>query len=59
MTEKTNLVFANRSGSLRTTVPSHIVKQFKLKNGDKLEWELIVEQNALKIVLKPVKKDDN
>ena len=55
MAEQTNLVFANRSGSLRTTVPSHIVKQFKLKNGDKMEWELIVEEGTLAIKITPVK----
>ena len=50
---ETNLVWANRSRSLRTTVPSHIVKQFKLGVGDKLDWELVVEEGELKIVIRP------
>lgn len=28
------------SGSLRTTVPSSIIKQFELQEGDKLRWWL-------------------
>lgn len=52
---KTNLVLANKSESLRTTVPSHIVKQFKLKQGDKLDWELIAEADSLKIIITPTK----
>ena len=55
MTEKTNLVFANRSGSLRTTVPSHIVKQFHLKAGDRLDWELKVMDGEIKVIVSPVK----
>ena len=30
----------NTSESLRTTVPSGIIKQFDLKEGDKLAWKL-------------------
>lgn len=43
------------SKSLRTTVPSGIVKQFKLKKGDKLEWEIKAESGKLVIVVKPLK----
>lgn len=53
---KTNLVLANKSDSLRTTVPSHIVKQFKLKQGDKLDWELIAEADTLKIIITPARE---
>jgi len=28
----------SKSNSLRTTVPAHIVNQFDLKKGDKLNW---------------------
>ena len=40
MVETTNLVLANKSESLRTTVPAHIARQFKLKAGDRLAWEM-------------------
>ena len=53
---KTNLVLANKSESLRTTVPSHIVKQFKLKQGDQLDWELIAVSDSLKIVITPTRE---
>ena len=43
MVETTNLVLANKSESLRTTVPAHIARQFKLKAGDRLAWEMVVE----------------
>ena len=52
---KTNLVLANRSDSLRTTVPTHIVKQFKLKAGNKLDWELMVEGGSLIIKITPLR----
>ena len=35
MVERTNLVLANRSDSLRTTIPASIVRQFGLHAGDK------------------------
>jgi len=44
---RTNLVLANKSDSLRTTVPSHIVKQFNLKPGDRIDWELVVENGGM------------
>ena len=55
MVDRTNLVIANKSDSLRTTVPSHIIKQFKLKAGDQLEWSLVVDNNTLRIVITPLK----
>ncbi len=42
--------------SLRTTVPASIVKQFNLKDGDKLDWTLKVEDGELIIVIKPLMK---
>ena len=56
MVEKTNLVLANRSDSLRTTIPASIVRQFGLHAGDKIEWELRVEGSSLKIIVTPTKK---
>ena len=53
---RTNLVSANQSDSLRTTVPAHIIKQFKLKQGDALEWEIVAEGSKLRIGVTPVRK---
>jgi len=37
----TKLVSAKKeTGSLRTTVPSSIVRVMKLKEGDELQWEI-------------------
>ena len=57
MVEKTNLVLANRSDSLRTTVPASIVRQFGLHAGDQIKWELKVEGSILKIIITPVVKE--
>jgi bifunctional DNA-binding transcriptional regulator/antitoxin component of YhaV-PrlF toxin-antitoxin module len=43
------------SNSLRTTVPSGIVKQFGLEEGTKLDWEIRAENGKLLIVVKPLK----
>ena len=59
MVDRTSLVIANKSDSLRTTVPSHIIKQFKLKAGDQLEWNLVVDNNTLRIVITPLKAASN
>ena len=56
MVEKTNLVLANRSDSLRTTIPASIVRQFGLQAGDKIEWDLRAEGSSLKIIVTPTKK---
>lgn len=50
------MVLANKSESLRTTVPSHIAKQFELKPGDQLDWKLEADANTLKIIITPAKK---
>ena len=61
----TSLNRANKnSRSLRTTVPSSIIKQFDLNEGDKLRWkleaikknEIIVRLEPLKAIEKPQKK---
>ena len=59
MVDRTSLVIANKSDSLRTTVPSHIIKQFKLKAADQLEWNLVVDNNTLRIVIMPLKAASN
>uniref|UniRef100_A0A7J2TAV3 AbrB family transcriptional regulator n=1 Tax=Ignisphaera aggregans TaxID=334771 RepID=A0A7J2TAV3_9CREN len=48
-----------RSNSLRTTVPSSIVKLFDLKEGDKLRWDVRVEHNKLIVVVEPLKVGRN
>jgi len=42
-----------KSDSLRTTVPMSIVRQFGLKDGDRLKWELQVKDNKLVIMVEP------
>ena len=56
MTEKTNLVLANKSDSLRTTIPVSIVRQFGLSSGDQIEWDIEAHDSSLKILITPVKK---
>lgn len=41
------------SKSLRTTVPAGIVRQFRLKEGDKLSWEIEAKEDKLIIVVRP------
>jgi bifunctional DNA-binding transcriptional regulator/antitoxin component of YhaV-PrlF toxin-antitoxin module len=43
------------SKSLRTTVPSGIVNQLNLKEGNKLEWEIRAENGRLVVVVRPLK----
>jgi len=57
MGEKTTLTKASsKSESLRTTVPSGIVKQFYLNEKDQLEWEIKIINGELALVVKPIKK---
>jgi hypothetical protein len=46
----------NTSESLRTTVPSGIIKQFDLKEGDKLAWKLGMGEGDFIIFVRPSKK---
>jgi antitoxin component of MazEF toxin-antitoxin module len=50
-----NLATSQRR-SLRTTVPSFIVDQFELKQGDKLQWKISGDQ--LVIEMKKVSKKE-
>ena len=44
-----------KSESLRTTIPSSIIKQFGLTEYDELEWSMVVENNELVVKVKPIK----
>ena len=39
---------------MRTTVPMSIVKQFDLKEGDKIRWEFRAKGNDIEIVVVPL-----
>lgn len=58
--QTTTLIRANKtSDSLRTTVPSGIIKQFELGEGDKLAWKIgHDEDKEFIVVVRPVKKQD-
>lgn len=45
---------APKTISLRTTVPANIVRQFKLGDGDKLDWTLEVRDSKMIIVVTPI-----
>jgi hypothetical protein len=53
----TSLTKANKnSESLLTTVPSSVIKQFDLKEGDKLRWQFETDKKGNIVVkLEPVK----
>ena len=56
MGEKTTLTKAStKSESLRTTVPSGIVHQLDLREGDTLNWTLKAENGELIVIIKPIK----
>ena len=58
MTETTNLVLANKSESLRTTIPVSIVRQFGLSVKDQIGWDLKVIDSEMKIIITPIKKGE-
>ena len=45
--------------SLRTTVPMSIIKQFKLKAGDKLDWNFEVKEGELALIVKPLRESSS
>ena len=57
MVEETSIVLANKSYSLRTTVPMSIVRQFDLSTQDRLGWNLEVIDGKMKIIIMPIKED--
>ena len=46
----------SKSRSLRTTIPMGIVKQFNLSEGDRLNWEIRVQDRELIIIVRPLKE---
>lgn len=59
MGEETILTRASVKGkSLRTTVPSGIVKLLDLREGDHLKWEIKADNGELLIVVRPIKRGD-
>lgn len=55
--EITVLFLASKNGrSLRTTVPMSIVKHLKLKEKDKLRWEIRPRENDFLIIVEPLEK---
>ena len=54
--EVTSLTKASGRGeSLRTTVPMSIVRQFDLKEGNKIRWELRSNGTEIEIVVSSVR----
>lgn len=54
--ETTVLTLASKKGrSLKTTVPMSIVKMLKLKEGDKVRWEIRAENNRLIVLMEPLR----
>jgi hypothetical protein len=45
---------SSKFASLRTTIPMSIVRQWKLKNGDKLDWEWKVIEGQMSLVVTKV-----
>jgi bifunctional DNA-binding transcriptional regulator/antitoxin component of YhaV-PrlF toxin-antitoxin module len=45
---------ATNTTSLRTTVPASIVRQFNLKDKDKLDWILDIKNGEMIILVKPI-----
>jgi bifunctional DNA-binding transcriptional regulator/antitoxin component of YhaV-PrlF toxin-antitoxin module len=45
---------ATKTTSLRTTVPMSVVKQFKLKAGDKLDWTFDIKNGKMVIIVEQV-----
>jgi bifunctional DNA-binding transcriptional regulator/antitoxin component of YhaV-PrlF toxin-antitoxin module len=43
------------ANSYRTTVPAAIMNQFNLKEGDRLDWEIVAKNGNLILVLRPEK----
>ena len=46
----------SRSQSLRTTIPMSITRQFNLKEGDHLKWEIQAKESKLFVVVNSVNK---
>ena len=53
MGERTRLVSANATKSLRTTVPKGIARQFNLDAGSELVWQIVSKGGELVIEVRP------
>jgi hypothetical protein len=47
---------SSKFASLRTTIPMSIVRQWKLKDGDKLDWEWKVIDGKMALMVTRVSK---
>jgi hypothetical protein len=45
---------SSKFASLQTTIPMSIVRQWKLKDGDKLDWEWKVIEGQMALVVSKV-----
>jgi hypothetical protein len=45
--------------SLRTPIPMFIVKQWRLKAGEKLDWSLEARKNEISIVVRKIERRRN
>ena len=58
--EVTTLILnAPNKTSLRTTIPMFIVKKWKLKADDKLDWSLEARKNEITIVVRMAESKNN
>lgn len=55
--ESTLIKNSPKFASLRTTVPMSIIKQWGLKEGDKIEWSWEVLNNEMVVVVRQSKKE--
>jgi hypothetical protein len=46
---------SSKFASLRTTIPMSVVKQWRLKEGNKLDWEWKVQNGEMTLIVKKVK----
>lgn len=58
MPDTTTLHLAtSKSKSLRTTVPTLVTRQFKLEEGDMLQWEIKAKKkDEFEIIVTPMKR---
>lgn len=57
--QTTSLTKANKtSESLRTTVPASVIKQFDLREGDKLRWQFETnKKGAIFVKIEPIRDE--
>ncbi len=49
-------VATTKSKSLRTTIPIGFVRQFHLREGDKLKWQINVINGKMAIIVEPLRE---